>query len=186
MVNVSNLQKQKKNGRISFLKTFKFFQLSSLSFPPTIVIRHRRENLKKCTLRFLTKRPDFSFFSYPLKRIPNLENYVLLSLDASEELSIDDHPKGLLILDGTWRYAQVMERTIFFPLSVKRRCLPSYLQTAYPRRQPDCPEPSAGLASIEALAAAYAILGRGFLELLDQYYWREEFLHKNQLNLCPP
>lgn len=35
------------------------------SFPPTIVLRHRKENLKKCSLRGLESRQDFLFFTYP-------------------------------------------------------------------------------------------------------------------------
>jgi pre-rRNA-processing protein TSR3 len=60
-----------------------------------------------------------------------------------------------------------------------RRSLPKGFQTAYPRRQLDCPDPSQGLASIEALYIAFFLLGRECDFLLDGYYWKELFLQRN-------
>jgi pre-rRNA-processing protein TSR3 len=60
------------------------------------------------------------------------------------------------------------------------RSLPSHYKTAYPRRQLDCPDPERGLASIEALYAAYSILGRSTDGLLDRYHWKEEFLSQKE------
>lgn len=148
-------------------------------FPPTIVIRHRKENLKKCSLRGLENRSDFQFFSYPLKTIPSFENYILLTIDAPEILSEADKRAGLLLLDGTWRYAQVMEKVIPDFSTLKKRRLPPNILTAYPRRQQDCPDPSFGLASVEALAVAYLLLGRKLDGLLDHYHWKDAFLAKN-------
>lgn len=153
------------------------------SFPKTIVIRHCRENLKKCSLRGLESRPDFQFFSYPHfpQPLPDLSNKVLLTIDAPP-LTIEDCLHGLLLLDGTWRYASKMEQY------VKRQCpaliprsLPSNYKTAYPRVQNDCQDPERGLASIEALYLCYHILGRRTEGLLDLYYWKDAFLEKNQL-----
>lgn len=152
------------------------------NFPPTIVIRHRKENLKKCTLQGLEKRSDFRFFCYPSKHPFPIEGYILLALDAPE-LTESDQAEGLLILDGTWRYVQAMEKTLSFPSSLIRRSLPSSLQTVYPRRQNDCSDPKRGLASIEAIVAAYSLLGRKTEGLLDNYYWKETFLEKNP-SLC--
>lgn len=149
-------------------------------FPPTVVIRHRKENLKKCSLSGLEKRADFLFFTYPLKENPPLDNYILLSLDTEEELSPLDAFRGLLILDATWRYAETMEKAIDLPATAVRRCLPKTLKTAYPRRQQDCPDPNQGLASIEAIFAAYALLGRNHQGLLEHYYWKNAFLEANQ------
>lgn len=152
-------------------------------FPPTIVIRHKKENLKKCSLRGLEKRPDFRFYRYPLETFQADSTYLLLTLDADEELSLADKECGLLILDGTWRYARDMEKNIPALSSFKKRCLPPNLVTAYPRRQQDCPNPAQGLASIEAIAYAYAVLQRPIEGLLDQYHWKDSFLEKNRLFL---
>lgn len=147
------------------------------NFPQTIVIRHRKENLKKCSLRGLEQRSDFLFLTYPLKVLPDLSEYMLLSMDAPP-LTQEDNKKGFIILDGTWRYAAAMEKNLSFPLSIERRSLP-FLRTAYPRRQEDCPSPDRGLASIEAIFTAYFLLGRDTNGLLDTYHWRTAFLEKN-------
>lgn len=151
-------------------------------FPPTIVIRHRLENLKKCTLRGLELRSDFLFFRYPIPSsdpFPSLENYIILALDAPP-LSEKDAGCGLLIVDATWRYAAKMLKAIESPALVKRS-LPSHYRTAYPRRQADCSDPERGLASIEALFLSYLLLERDTNGLLDLYHWKELFLLKNQI-----
>jgi len=145
-----------------------------------VIVRHRKENLKKCSLRGLETRADFLFVPYPLRDpLPCLDNYVVLSLEGPP-LSQGDEERGLVLLDGTWRYAQKMAATVSH---LPRRSLPS-LQTAYPRRQEDCHDQSRGLASIEALFAAFHILGRPTEGLLDRYYWKERFLRANQAHFC--
>lgn len=153
-----------------------------LGFPPTIILRHRRENLKKCSLKGLETRSDCRFFTYPKDQLPNLSSYVLLALDAPV-LTEADQNKGIFIIDGTWRYAAQMEGQLERPQLFERRSLPPGFQTAYPRRQEDCPEPNRGLASVEALFIAYSILGRDTTGLLDHYYWGEDFLKKYRYSL---
>lgn len=149
-------------------------------FPPTIILRHRKERLSKCSLRGLEGRPDMQFFSYPwTSTIPPLQNVVILALDAPL-LSRDDADKSVFLIDGTWRYAKKMESSL--PLPFEKRSLPP-IQTAYRRRQHDCQDPARGLASVEALYLAYHILGRSTEGLLDNYSFREEFL--NGLHLRP-
>ncbi len=152
-------------------------------FPPTIVIRHRKENLKKCSLRGLETRPDFRFFRYPLQELPPYSDYVLLSIEGTEELTPQDSSSGLLIVDATWKYAQQMQKNLPDLGNLKLRKLPKKFLTAYPRRQNDCIDPESGLASIEAIFCAYAIMGRSCEGLLDHYYWQSSFLEKNQSNL---
>ncbi len=150
------------------------------TFPPTIILRHNRENLKKCSLRGLESRSDLIFYSYPLKyELPDLSNYVVLTLDAPE-LSKEDAECGIFLIDGTWRYAEKMFKVLKPPFET--RSLPKSAKTAYPRRQEDCLDPERGLASCEALYLAYVILGREPTGLLDHYYWKEQFLkHLKQL-----
>ncbi len=143
----------------------------------TIIIRHRRENLKKCSLLGLEKRSDMLFLSYPNPQLPSLSSYILLKVGAPP-LSIQDKDSGLILLDATWRLAQTMEKEIHLP--VEFRSLPSHFRTAYPRRQTDCPDPERGLASLEALFIAYHVLGRPSDGLLDHYYWKNDFLILNQ------
>lgn len=150
------------------------------SFPPTVVIRHRLENLKKCSLRGLENRPDFVFLTYPYSSLPDLPQYIILTLDAPP-LTKADAPYGLLILDATWRYAAKMYRPLEGQSQFLYRSLPSHYRTAYPRRQEDCPDPERGLASIEAIYLSYRILERKTEGLLDLYYWKENFLRLNQI-----
>jgi pre-rRNA-processing protein TSR3 len=145
-------------------------------FCPTIVIRHRKERLKKCSLRGLEERKDFLFFTYPLKILPPLEEYVLLSSAAPQILSKNECDKGLLLLDATWKLAEKMEAGLQIPERTIRRSLPPEIETAYPRRQDE----RHGLASIEALYIAYLLTGRHTEGLLDNYYWKEHFLEKNK------
>lgn len=148
------------------------------SFPPTFVIRHRLENLNKCSLRGLENRSDFIFWQYPYKELPSLNEYIILTLDAPI-LEPTDSNHGLLLIDATWRYAAKMIKPLLNQSHFHYRSLPSHFQTAYPRYQTDCPDPKRGLASIEALYAAYHILNRDTAGLLDFYYWKDQFLNLN-------
>lgn len=147
------------------------------AYPPTIIIRHRRENLKKCSLSGHETRNDFLFFKYPFQNSPTIENAVLLCFDAPL-ITKQDASLGLLILDGTWRYAQKIQSQIkgtYFP-----RSLPTEIRTAYPRRQEDCSDQKRGLASIEAIYVAYTLLGRSTMGLLDNYIWKDKFIDLNR------
>jgi pre-rRNA-processing protein TSR3 len=150
-------------------------------FPPTVIIRHRLENLKKCSLRGLENRPDFQFLTYPYTQLPNLSNYIILAVDAPP-LSFQDHAHGLLVLDATWRYAAKMFKPFADQPNYLYRSLPSHYRTAYPRCQHDCPDPERGLASIEAIYLSYQLLGRNTDGLLDLYYWKEKFISINQID----
>ena len=126
---------------------------------PTIILRHRKENLKKCSLRGLETRSDMQFFTYPKQSLPPLTNYVLLDLE------------GPLFAQFVLSRKQ---NSIKEPL--KTRSPPKHIKTAYPRRQPSCDDPERGLASVEALFIAYQILGYSTDHLLDHYHCRDQFL----------
>jgi pre-rRNA-processing protein TSR3 len=144
---------------------------------PTIILRHRRENLKKCSLAGLEKREDLSFFSYPQDPLPDLSQHLLLKVGAPP-LTLADHSRPLFLIDATWRLAQIMEKQL--PCKMESRSLPSHYRTAYPRRQSHCPDPYSGLASIEALYIAHLLLGRNVEGLLDLYHWKESFFQINK------
>lgn len=147
---------------------------------PTVVIRHRKENLKKCSLRGLEPRSDFRFFRFPQEHYPDLTGYVMLSMEG-EELTEKDAAAGLLLVDATWRYASKMCEAIERVMPLPKRALPRNYRTAYPRVQTECPNPEEGLASVEALYLAFMITGRPVEGLLDHYYWKESFLKMNGL-----
>ncbi|MBS3903382.1 MAG: DTW domain-containing protein [Anaplasmataceae bacterium] len=136
--------------------------------------------MKKCSLRGLEIREDFRFISYPCTTWPLLSGYCLLTLDAPP-LTEEDAHLGLFLIDGTWRYAETMLRSIPNTQQLVQRSLPNHFSTAYPRYQTGCPQPESGLASIEALYLAFLLTARCTKGLLDHYHWREEFLVKNAL-----
>ncbi|HSX13523.1 MAG TPA: hypothetical protein VLE96_03790 [Chlamydiales bacterium] len=142
----------------------------------TVILRHRRENLKKCSLRGLEMRCDFRFFTYPQDALPEMPSFILLKMGAPP-LTKADSDKHLFLIDGTWHLASMMEKNL--PKGLIERSLPSHFRTAYPRRQTKCPDPETGLASIEALYIAFFILGRPLDGLLDHYYWKDAFLKLN-------
>ena len=144
----------------------------------TIILRHKKENLKKCSLRGLEGRDDMKFYTYPKTLPENLDNYILLTIDA-EELSEKDKNLGLFLIDGTWNLATKMEKFLSNYSNLKKRSLPKNLKTAYPRIQTGCLDPERGLASIEALYAAYKILKRPTVGLMDSYYFKEKFYELN-------
>lgn len=137
-------------------------------------MRHRKENLKKCSLRGLEERSDCRFFTYPKDVLPDLSSYILLTPGAPP-LSKNHKCKGIFLIDGTWRYAAIMARSLPTPSLFECRSIPENIMTAYPRTQ----EETHGLASVEALFIAYLITGRDPTGLLDHYYWKDLFLKKN-------
>jgi pre-rRNA-processing protein TSR3 len=146
----------------------------ALTYPPTVIVRHRAENPRKCTVIPLRGRPDVVFLNYPLaERLP-LDGYVRLSADGPE-LSAADAGAGILLLDGSWRWAASMTRDF---ADVPPRSLHGW-KTAYPRVSKLGTDPDNGLASIEALFVAYHVLGRPIAGLLDAYHWAEAFLRAN-------
>lgn len=142
----------------------------------TFILRHRKENLKKCSLTGLETREDMEFAIYPKQHLREIPDFVLLSMDAPP---LEGNEKGIYLIDGTWKLAAKMESTL--PFSPQRRSLPNW-KTAYPRKQTDCIDPESGLSSVEALYIAYSILGWDTTGLLDHYHFRNEFLKINQFN----
>ena len=141
----------------------------------TKIVVHRSENRKKCSVEPLRKRKEFEFYSFPLKKNIELENYIRLGIGGTE-LGPEDSTRGLLILDSTWHHVKEMEMAFSH---VPVRSISGWV-TAYPRYSKIFDDPAAGLATIEAIYAAHLILGKNTDGILDRYYWREQFLHLNR------
>lgn len=140
---------------------------------PTTVIRHPKERIAKCSLRFLHERPEMTF----LRARPGFRfdatGFTLLAVDAPA-LSVADAGRPLLLLDSTWRWLpQLMACVTGTPVL---RSIPGDVRTAYPRVSKVFEDPAAGLASIEALYLARRLLGDDDPTLLDGYHWKEPFL----------
>lgn len=142
--------------------------------PPTIIVVHRRENRKKCSVEPLREDRRFVFWTYPDDGPEPLAGYVRLGI-GGPILSDADRDCGLLVIDATWRLAERMDKKYsYLPV----RSLPP-CQTAYPRVSKVFDDPEAGLATIEAIYLANYLLGRDTTALLDDYRWRDDFLQKN-------
>lgn len=150
----------------------------SLPFPPTVIVRHPRENPRKCSVLPLRGRPDLLFLAHPVRERPDLTGYVRLAAEGPE-LSAADAASGVLLLDSSWRRAASMIRDF---ANVPPRSLHGW-RTAYPRVSKLGTDPDNGLASVEALFVAYHLLGRDTAGLLDHYRWAGEFLRLNKLAL---
>jgi pre-rRNA-processing protein TSR3 len=145
-------------------------------YPPTVIVRHPKENPRKCSVLPLRGRADLVFLHYPVRRRPDLSGYVRLAAEGPP-LTAADAGAGLLLLDGSWRWAEAMTRDF---ADVPPRALSGW-KTAYPRVSKLGTDPDNGLASIEALFLALHLLGRRTDGLLDHYRWAAEFLTVNGL-----
>lgn len=152
-------------------------------YRPTIIVVHPRENRRKCSVEPLRGKSGFKFQTFSGQQPLDLDptQHVRLGL-GGPLLSPADMSYGLVILDGTWRWAAAMEK-VYSAIPV--RSLPPW-KTAYPRVSKVFEDPAAGLATIEALFAAYQALGRPTDTLLDQYQWKTRFLELNQELLGQP
>jgi pre-rRNA-processing protein TSR3 len=147
----------------------------SEKYPPTVIVRHAHENPRKCSVFPLRGRPDVVFLNYPVRVRPDLGGYLRLAAEGPP-LTAADAGKGLLLLDGSWRWAAAMTRDF---ADVPPRSLSGW-KTAYPRVSKQGTDPDNGLASVEALYVAYHLLGRPTAGLLDHYHWAAEFLSGNR------
>ncbi len=145
-----------------------------MTAPATIIVVHPRERRAKCTVQPLRQQPGFVFYKHP--RLPQeLSGYVRLGM-GGPIISVADANCGLLVLDGTWRWVEPMER---LAATVPIRSLPP-LVTAYPRSSKVSENPDGGLATVEAIYAAYRLLGRNTTGLLDRYHWAVQFIEQNK------
>lgn len=140
------------------------------------VVIHPREKRSKCSVWPLRGRPDFEFLRYPKQRVAGgATDCVRLSF-GGRLLSPADAGKTIIVLDATWRHAARMESDY---ADVPVRGLSPAWRTAYPRNSKLFRDPDGGLASVEAVYAAYRALGLDTAGLLDHYPWRERFLELN-------
>lgn len=148
-----------------------------MSQPPvTVIVRHPKENPKKCSVMPLKGRADLQFHTFPLRTPLTLDGYIRLAAEGPP-LSEADRSAGILLLDGSWRWASVMIASFEH---VPPRSLSGY-RSAYPRSSKLGTDPDNGLASVEALYLAYHLLGRPTAGLLDHYHWAASFLALNDL-----
>jgi pre-rRNA-processing protein TSR3 len=143
-----------------------------------LIVRLRKESPKKCSLTPLRRRrpPGIRWVHCAAGDPVEVGEATLLHPDG-EPLGAPDAARPLLLVDASWRDLPRVVRGLRGTLH--RRRLPAGLRTAYPRASATFDDPAAGLASIEALHAALARLGRRDDALLEGYRWREPWLAAN-------
>ena len=140
-----------------------------------LILRDPRESMKKCSLTPLRGHERVRFVNYHPERRLAADGFLLLHAEG-EELTERDAGRPLLLLDCAWRRVPQLLGTVDGEL-VRRR-LPR-LVTAYPRKSTVFEDPDQGLASVEALFAATAVLGEPDRTLLVGYRWASAFLEAN-------
>ena len=138
----------------------------------TTIIRHTKERRSKCSLTPLEGRADLVFHRARPGWEFQAKGFTVLGLGAPL-LSEADAGRPLLLLDSTWRLLPDLEACLVG--EPVRRTLP-VVETAYPRVSKLVPDPLGGLASVEALFLARLLLGERDESLLEDYYWKTEFL----------
>lgn len=152
-------------------------KLNSQFMIQTLILRHPKERLSKCSLEPLRGQDGYAFY----RSKPGLEldvgGKIVLAVDAPT-LSKTDQGKELVLLDSTWRLLPDLQACLVG--EPVYRSIPGGFQTAYPRVSKIGDNPEAGLASIEALYLALRMMGDDRPEMLDGYYWKADFLEKNR------
>ena len=140
-----------------------------------LIVHDPREPAKKCSLTPLRGMAGVRFVSVRGGKRVDVGRRIWLDPEG-EEFGPADRGVDLLLIDCTWRRVSKLSKCIDGELL--RRRLPE-LVTAYPRRSKLVPDPEHGLASVEALYAAIALLDAPHLELLAHYRWAADFLAAN-------
>lgn len=158
-----------------------------------LVIQDHKENRRKCSLTPLEGRAGVSFVRLESPALApakfEVGSGILLSMEgpvlSPADARLVSGGGALIVLDSTWaRLPKLAKRLTLAPgAQLVRRSLPVEIVTAYPRVSKVHEDPPGGLASIEALYAATALLGEPNPELLQGYRWAEEFLRRNSTHL---
>ena len=153
-----------------------------------VVVQDYKENRAKCTLTPLDGKLGISFLrlGHPARSSRTVEvgSGVLLHLDGAPLARSDSallRQGSLFMIDSTWaRVAKVLDRLEVLPgAELVKRSLPAGFFTAYPRASKLYKDPESGLASVEALFAATAVLEEPRFDFLASYRWAREFLERN-------
>jgi pre-rRNA-processing protein TSR3 len=141
----------------------------------TVIVVHPKERRSKCTILPLRGTTGLRFARSTAERATgSVEGYLRLDVNAPP-LTPADADRGLLLLDGTWRWVE----DLAVPFGHLETRSIQGVHTAYPRGSSIGELPDGGLATVEALYVAHRILGRPTEGLLEHYHWANEFLALN-------
>jgi ribosome biogenesis protein Tsr3 len=140
------------------------------------------ETANKCTIAPLASRPDFRLLSAKgAEPIGPLKSSVLLHPQGECLTKIRSCREnlGIAAIDCVWRRVDPILSRIAAPVPVLGR-IPDGFQTAYLRKSYYGYDPDGGLATIEAIFAARALLGHWQPDLLSKYPFGRRFVELNQ------
>ena len=147
-----------------------------------IVLDHG-ETANKCTITPLRDRADFRFVSvFGEGPLGPLSAALLLHHDGK---SIVDIPRPrpiatLASVDCVWRrLPKILPRLRWAEAPAVLAKIPDGFVTAYPRTGRPSTDPAGGLATVEAIFIAAALLGNWDPSLLSRYYFGRVFVQRN-------
>jgi rRNA small subunit aminocarboxypropyltransferase len=146
-----------------------------------LVIRDGRESTKKCSIWRLRGLPGLEIRSWIRDAGIDALGGALLHPEGAP-LTGADRGRTLVLLDSSWRHLPMLIRDLRGEFVL--RSIPGGFETAYPRRSKNSADPGSGLASVEALFVASAILGEPRADLLEGYPFADEFLERNAARLA--
>jgi len=147
-----------------------------------VVVDHG-ETTNKCTVTPLRGREDFRFFSvFGQGPLGPLSAPILLHPDG-QCLTRINGPKPVSVLasvDCVWRrLPKILPRISWLGAPATLAKIPGGFVTAYPRTGRPLADPEGGLATIEAIFIAAALLGNWDPSLLGRYYFGRAFVERN-------
>lgn len=152
-----------------------------------IVLDHG-ETANKCTVTPLRDRADFRFFSvFGQGPIGPLSASVLLHPDGQclSQLVWREPPTTIASVDCVWRrLPKILPRLSWVGQKAVLAKIPEGFLTAYPRKGLPAADPDGGLATIEALFVAAALMGHWDITLLSRYYFGRAFVERNARRFC--
>jgi pre-rRNA-processing protein TSR3 len=150
------------------------------------VLVDRSERINKCTILPLAGHRDLDILRYNRGQpLAALTGQLLLHpdgqpLDLWRRTTVPATTVPTLsAIDCTWKRLHTVLNCIAKPLPTLVG-IPAGFVTAYPRRNKQDKDPDAGLATIEAVFIAAALLGHWDTSLLGHYAFAEAFLRQNK------
>jgi ribosome biogenesis protein Tsr3 len=146
------------------------------------VILDEGETANKCTIAPLSYRQDFKLLRVKSdKPLGPLTANIILHHQGKCLLRMKSQTEtlGLAAIDCVWKRLNTLLSRIQGTLPVLGR-IPDGFETAYPRRSKQMTDPDTGLATIEAIFVATAILKKWDPTLLSEYYFGRKFVELNR------
>lgn len=144
------------------------------------ILMDARENPRKCSILPLKDREDFHIrYFHGGKPIAAFQSQLLLHVDGEDLSEWKGEVESLGLIDCNWKKVEPAMQLLAKPLPRLVK-IPNSFVTAYPRRNKQGLDPEEGLATIEALFIAAAFLGIWDETLFEKYYFKDEFLKRNE------